>query len=127
MKGKRKIMRLQENNRTNKLILTSWISVEGMNGNTHQLGMGQRFDLLKPVRKWLDNIEVNNRGLAHFIAKMIPAQCPFERDVKVLGKVIFHIPPMCKMNPLYEELVGLRFKALCYLADQCGEDISQYC
>lgn len=120
-------MRLQENNRTNKLILTSWISVEGMNGNTHQLGMGQRFDLLKPVRKWLDNIEVNNRGLAHFIAKMIPAQCPFERDVKVLGKVIFHIPPMCKMNPLYEELVGLRFKALCYLADQCGEDISQYC
>jgi hypothetical protein len=28
---------------------------------------------------------------------------------------------------LYEEVVGLRFKAMCYLADVCGEDISQYC
>ncbi|MFY8175362.1 Mo-dependent nitrogenase C-terminal domain-containing protein, partial [Planktothrix agardhii] len=27
----------------------------------------------------------------------------------------------------YEELVYLRFQALCYLADECGEDISAYC
>jgi hypothetical protein len=34
---------------------------------------------------------------------------------------------MCKLNPFYEQLVGLRFKALCYLADVCGEDIAAYC
>jgi hypothetical protein len=27
---------------------------------------------------------------------------------------------MCKLNPLYDELVGLRFKALCYLVDNRG-------
>ena len=58
---------------------------------------------------------------------MIPAQCPFERDVKVFGHTLFHIPPLCKLNPLYEEVVALRFRAMCYLADECGEDISAYC
>jgi hypothetical protein len=33
---------------------------------------------------------------------------------------------LCKLNPLYEQLVGLRFRALSYLADDCGEDVSQY-
>ncbi|MFM7714540.1 MAG: Mo-dependent nitrogenase C-terminal domain-containing protein, partial [Microcystis sp.] len=27
---------------------------------------------------------------------------------------------------LYEQLVGLRFRALSYLADDCQEDISEY-
>jgi len=34
---------------------------------------------------------------------------------------------MCKLNPLYEEVVALRFRALCYLADECGEDVTCYC
>nr|WP_317110593.1 Mo-dependent nitrogenase C-terminal domain-containing protein [Chroococcidiopsis sp. SAG 2025] len=34
---------------------------------------------------------------------------------------------MCKLNPLYEQVVALRFKALTYLADECGEDVSLYC
>ncbi|MDE5116162.1 MAG: nitrogenase, partial [Trichodesmium sp. St2_bin2_1] len=29
--------------------------------------------------------------------------------------------------PLYNELIHLRFRALCYLADVCGEDITSYC
>jgi hypothetical protein len=58
---------------------------------------------------------------------MIPAQCPFERDVKLFGHKIVHIPPLCKLNPIYEQLVGLRFRALSYLADDCGEDVSPYC
>ena len=37
------------------------------------------------------------------------------------------IPPLCKLNPVYEEVVYLRFRALCYLADCCGEDIQRYC
>ncbi|MEH1922571.1 Mo-dependent nitrogenase C-terminal domain-containing protein [Nostoc sp.] len=59
--------------------------------------------------------------------KAIPAQCPFERDITLFGRKLLHIPPMCKLNPLYEEVVGLRFKALCYLADECGEDVTAYC
>jgi hypothetical protein len=58
---------------------------------------------------------------------LIPAQCPFERDICVLGRCFLHIPPLCKLNPLYEQLVALRFRALCYLADECGQDISCYC
>lgn len=84
-------------------------------------------DLLLPLRRWLDNIELRNPQLAHKICRLVPAQCPFERDVQLFGKTLFHIPPMCKLNPLYEQVVGLRFRALCYLADVCGEDISQYC
>jgi hypothetical protein len=84
-------------------------------------------DLLQPLRQWIDNVEVSNPKLAHRLCKLIPAQCPFERDVKLLGHTLFHIPPMCKLNPLYDEVVALRFRALCYLADECGEDIAAYC
>ncbi|BAY11623.1 Mo-dependent nitrogenase C-terminal domain-containing protein [Calothrix sp. NIES-2098] len=84
-------------------------------------------DLLYPVREWLESIEIHNRKLAHFLCKAIPAQCPFERDIKLFGRKLVHIPPMCKLNPLYEQVVTLRFKALCYLADKCGEDVAVYC
>lgn len=84
-------------------------------------------DLLRPIRQWLDSIEVKDAKFAHLVCKLVPAQCPFERDVKIFGRTLFHIPPMCKLNPFYEQVVGLRFKALCYLVDVCGEDISAYC
>ena len=72
-------------------------------------------------------MDIDDPRVARFLCKMIPAQCPFERDVKLFGKKVVHIPPMCKLNPLYEQLVGLRFRSLCYLADDCGEDVSQFC
>ncbi|VXD20782.1 Mo-dependent nitrogenase C-terminal domain-containing protein [Planktothrix paucivesiculata] len=87
----------------------------------------RRFTPLRPLRHWLESIKIQDPKLAHRLCQLIPAQCPFERDIKVLGRVIFHIPPLCKLNPFYEELVYLRFQALCYLADECGEDISAYC
>ncbi|MBE9078446.1 TerB family tellurite resistance protein [Romeria aff. gracilis LEGE 07310] len=83
-------------------------------------------DPLKPAREWLDQLEVSDPRLARFVCKLVPSQCPFERDVKLFGKKIVHIPPMCKINPLYEQLVGLRFRALSYLADDRGEDVSAY-
>jgi hypothetical protein len=86
-----------------------------------------KVDLLKPLRNWLDSLEIKDSKLAHKICQLVPAQCPFERDIKFFGHTLFHIPPMCKLNPLYEEVVALRFRAICYLADECGEDISQYC
>jgi hypothetical protein len=85
-----------------------------------------RLDLLQPVRQWLDDIEIHDPKLARFLSKTIPAQCPFERDIKLFGYLVAHIPPLCKLNPLYDQLVGLRFRALCYLVDQCGEDIQSY-
>jgi Mo-dependent nitrogenase C-terminus len=86
-----------------------------------------KFDLLKPLRNWLENLKISNPRLAHNLCKLIPSQCPFERDLNLFGRTLIHIPPMCKLNPLYEEVVMLRFKAMCYLADECGEDISEYC
>ncbi|PSB05765.1 nitrogenase [filamentous cyanobacterium CCP2] len=82
---------------------------------------------LQPIRNWLDNLDVRHPKFAHSVIKLIPAQCPFERDIKLFDRTIAHIPPLCKLNPFYEQFVGLRFRALCYLADECGEDVSQYC
>ncbi|MCF3605325.1 nitrogenase [Planktothrix agardhii 1033] len=80
-----------------------------------------------PVKHWLDDLEIHDSKVAHAVCKLIPPQCPFERDLIIFGRKIVHIPPMCKLNPLYEQFTGLRFRALCYLADECHEDISKYC
>jgi hypothetical protein len=84
-------------------------------------------DLLKPLRTRLSSIEINHPKLARRICHLIPAQCPFARKIQLCGRTIANIPPLCKINPLYEDLMALRFRALCYLADECGEDISAYC
>ncbi|MCS6793703.1 MAG: nitrogenase [Oscillatoriaceae bacterium SKW80] len=84
-------------------------------------------DLLAPIKHWLDGLEIHDPRLARFLCKMIPSQCPFERDIILFGRKVVHIPPLCKLNPLYEQLVGLRFRALSYLADKCGEDVTPYC
>lgn len=83
-------------------------------------------DVLHPVRDWLDGLEIQDPKVARFLCKMIPPQCPFERDVTLFGRKIVHIPPLCKLNPLYEQLVGLRFRAISYLADDCQEDVTEY-
>lgn len=85
------------------------------------------FNGLSPIRQWLNTLEIRNPALAHCICRLIPTQCPFERDIYLFGRPIIHIPPLCKLNPLYEEFVYLRFRALCYLADECGEDVQCYC
>lgn len=83
--------------------------------------------LLHPLQGWLDQVDVQDSRLARFLCRMIPAQCPFERDVNLFGHKIAHIPALCKLNPVYEQLVGLRFRALSYLADECHEDVTRYC
>lgn len=81
--------------------------------------------ILKPLRHLLDGIQVRNYRLAHLLCQLIPCCCPFEQDINLFGRT-FHIPPLCKLNPLYEEFVALRFRALSYLADECGEDVTKY-
>lgn len=84
-------------------------------------------DVLLPIRNWIDGIEITNPQQAKELCKLIPSQCPFERDVQLFGRTLFHIPPLCKLNPFYDQLVFLRFRALCFLADECGEDVTAYC
>jgi len=92
-----------------------------------QVVQSAQFTPLRPIRHWLDTLKVQDLKMARTLASLIPAQCPFERTVKLFGRTILYIPPLCKLNPFYDELVALRFRALCYLADECGEDISSYC
>ncbi|MBW4427097.1 MAG: Mo-dependent nitrogenase C-terminal domain-containing protein [Nostoc desertorum CM1-VF14] len=84
-------------------------------------------NLLNQIRYQLDRLEIHNPNLAKLLCKIIPSNCPFERTVKILGRTLFHIPPLCKINPLYEQIVGLRYKCLLYLVDECGEDATRYC
>ncbi len=84
------------------------------------------FDLLAPLRRWLDGLEINNAKVAHLICIIIPCTCPFEREITLFGQKQLRIPPLCKLNPLYNEFVSLRFRSLNYLADTCGEDINKY-
>ena len=76
--------------------------------------------LLAPIQQWIDGLEVHDRTVALWIYRMIPAQCPFARDIHVLGRKRVTIPPLCKLNPFYDQVVGLRFRAMCYLVDECG-------
>ncbi len=112
------------------IFLTSWINNIQQSSSQARFSVTNRrrkFDLLSPLRQWLNNIEVSDRTFAHRLCKSIPNQCPFERKIKLFGRTILSIPPMCKLNPLYNEVVSLRFRAICYLADVCGEDVSSYC
>ena len=95
--------------------------------NNWMLGEKVDFDIFQALRQRLNRVQVSSPKLAHRLCQLIPAQCPFERDITVFGRKLFHIPPMCKLNPLYEEVVALRFRALCFLADECGEDVTTYC
>jgi hypothetical protein len=98
-----------------------------INNNQQSKQRLSKIDLLFPLRQWLNELEIGDRTLAHRLCQLIPTQCPFERKIKLFGRTIIRIPPLCKLNPLYEEVVALRFRAICYLADQCGEDVSCYC
>ena len=86
-----------------------------------------QFDPFGSIRDWLNNVDVKEEKLAHRVCKMIPAQCPFERKIEMFGITLISIPPLCKLNPLYNELIYLRFRAISYLANECGQDITAYC
>jgi hypothetical protein len=83
------------------------------------------FDILNPLRRRVDEIQIKNARLAHLICQVIPCCCPFERKIHFFGRTL-QIPPLCKLNPLYDNFVGLRFRALSYLSDECGEDVTKY-
>lgn len=93
--------------------------------NLNQTNLG--VNLLHSVQQWLEAIEIHDPKAARFLCKLIPADCPFEQDIQLFGRTVFHIPPLCKLNPFYEQVASLRFRSLSYLADECGEDLTLYC
>lgn len=111
-----------------QIILGTWLNNNQQRSKNAQKPVGQKnAHFLNPLRQWLDSIKVDNRHLAHRLCQLIPTQCPFERQIQLFGRTLVSIPPLCKLNPLYDEVVALRFRAICYLADECGEDVSSYC
>lgn len=87
----------------------------------------QKSFVLQPIQHWLESIEIHNSKMARSLCTLIPARCPFERKINLFNRTVLDIPPLCKLNPFYDQLVELRFKSLVYLADECGEDITLYC
>lgn len=67
---------------------------------------------MQPVRQWFDSMEVHNPKLARLLCHIIPARCPIEREIKFFDRIVFRIPPLCKLNPLYEQVVSLRSPVL---------------
>lgn len=81
--------------------------------------------LFNPVRNWIDNVQIKHVWAALIVVRMIPPTCPFERTIAIRGHTILKIPKLCGFNPTYEQLVGLRFKALdCPSANQV--DVTPY-
>ncbi len=101
--------------------------INHLSHDLHTQSVNQRrwlcVDVLSPIRRWLNQLEVSNAAIAHAICRWIPAQCPFARTIYWQGRTVLVIPPLCKLNPLYEELIELRFRALSYLAHQPHSDI----
>ncbi|WP_071882395.1 Mo-dependent nitrogenase C-terminal domain-containing protein [Gloeocapsa sp. PCC 7428] len=52
------------------------------------------------------------------LCKITTANCSFERNFQ-FGNIRVRIPPLCKLNPLYKEIVHLRFLCISYLAEEC--------
>lgn len=112
-----------------KLILSGWIpsGLQKQEIAVKNLYKNQNIDIFWLVRQWLNRIEIKEPQFAIRLSKLIPARCPFERKIVFCGRTLVSIPPLCKLNPLYDELIALRFRAICYLVDECGEDIGTYC
>lgn len=83
-------------------------------------------NLLSPIGTWLDAFEVKDPTVARFICKVIPADCPFARTIAFGNRILIKIPPLCKLNPLYDQLIGLRFRSLIYLSECCNESYQQF-
>ncbi len=49
--------------------------------------------LLQPVRQRLESLKIEDYRLAHLLCTIIPASCPFEREIKLRNRTLLYIPP----------------------------------
>ena len=78
------------------------------------------------IKKRLENLEISTTEKAEKIVNLIPSTCPFAREIRIFNHLLFTIPPLCKLNPFYEDLMMLRLRALSFLCEM-GEDVTPYC
>jgi hypothetical protein len=71
----------------------------------------------RSIQSWLNTIQVESLEVAILICRIIPDRCPFQRRFSMLGYGV-EIPPLCKLNPFYPQLIALRLKALTYLMER---------
>jgi hypothetical protein len=76
----------------------------------------RNLSLLESIERRIENISIDNSFIARLICRLIPDSCPFAREIRLFDRTIVRIPPLCKLNPLYDSLMNLRFQALTYLA-----------
>ncbi len=55
------------------------------------------------------------KALVNFLATVMPDYCPFNREVKIFGRPLFTIPMLCKLNPLFDEIVEEKLRRKGYL------------
>lgn len=83
----------------------------------HQEDHRETGGIFNHLNYYIAEFEIQNTEIAKLLTKLIPDSCPFERDIRLFGHTVFHIPPLCKLNPLYESLMILRFRALTLLSE----------
>ena len=99
-------------------LIQTWSSALGLNSELiNRLvpcssQVTQHWKPLDLLKQWLNDLDPRDERIPSFIVHLIPSQCPFERDIILFGRKMVHIPPMCKINPLYEQLVALPFRCL---------------
>ena len=83
--------------------------------------------LLQVQDRWLsflktqiDRVQINSSAQAQWICKLLPSSCPFERNFTLFGHS-FHSPALCQLNPLFPQLMLLRYKALTYIASNSAQ------
>ncbi len=74
--------------------------------------------LLQSIKNWIERLEIRDINRAKLICNLIPSACPFEMQIKLFNRTLVSIPPLCQLNPVYNELIDLRFRALSYLGDR---------
>lgn len=92
----------------------------------NMVGKGLLISPFNYIKNKLDSWEIKEKEVAKKIVNLIPSQCPFAKEIYLYDRKIITIPPLCKLNPFYENLMILRFRALCFLTEM-GEDITPYC
>ncbi|MGB3402679.1 MAG: Mo-dependent nitrogenase C-terminal domain-containing protein [Microcoleaceae cyanobacterium] len=79
--------------------------------------------LLFQIRLWIETFEISHPQVAQVLSK-IPASCPFAREIRLWGYTL-QIPPLCHLNPVYDSLMLLRFRALTFLDETHPEKTAQ--
>ncbi len=77
----------------------------------------QSEEILHKIRQKIEEFEIRNPYTAQILCKLIPASCPFARNLQFFGHTFCRIPPLCKLNPLYTSLMILRFRALTFISE----------